>query len=246
MRRFFISRDSISGNRLSIQGREAHHIAVVLRLQPGDEVVVFDGSEREYLIALEDVSPTEVAGRIIETRPALRPIPHLVLMQGVPKGAKMDDVVRMGTELGIAEFVPFLSSRTVAEGRGRTARWRRIAIEAAKQSRRGDVPTVHEPIHFSAALDLIEGCDLRLILWEGERDRSLAQALADPSNPSRVAIVVGPEGGLAEHEVDEAVRRGAIAVSLGPLVLRTETAGIVATAMVVYELGSAGRRSSSG
>ena len=236
MRRFFVPRDAVAEDQVMIRGTQAHHMAVVLRLQPGERVIVFDGSQVDRVVELERVAPEQVTGRIVESRPGLHLGIALTLVQGIPKGTKMDDVVRMGTELGVAEFLPVHTRRTVAEARHRAARWRRIAIEAAKQSRRSDVPQVHEPVHLGPALDAISGHDLILLLWEGERQQTIAQALVGAGMPGRVAVIVGPEGGLESAEVEEATRHGAIPVSLGSLVLRTETAGIVALSMVLYEL----------
>jgi 16S rRNA (uracil1498-N3)-methyltransferase len=199
-------------------------------------VVVIDGTGVERIVALTVVTPTEVTGQVVDTRETPEPTLRLALLQGVPKGAKMDDVVRMGTELGVSEFFPFLSARTVAQGRGRTERWQRIAVESAKQSRRRDVPVVHEPALLSDALAHIAGYHRIIILWEEAQERTLAAVLASAAIPSSVAIIVGPEGGLSAHEVDAAVARGAVPVTLGPLILRTETAGVVALAMVRYEL----------
>lgn len=236
MRRFVVPQGSISGDRITICGAEAHHIAVVLRMRPGERVVVLDGSQTERVVELSRVTPEEVTGHIVETRPGLRSGIHLTLVQGVPKGAKMDDVIRMGTELGVAEFAPVAARRSVAEGRQRTGRWRKIAVAATKQSRRSDVPVVHDPAPLSSALEMVSGYDLVLILWEEERLRTIADALIRSPAPQRVAVIVGPEGGLEAAELEEAVRRGAVPVSLGPLVLRTETAGVAAVAMVLYEL----------
>lgn len=219
-----------------MRGPQAHHMAVVLRLQPGERCVFFDGSQVDRVVELQRVSPQEVTGRVIESRPGPRLGIALTLVQGIPKGVKMDDVVRMGTELGVAEFIPVRTRRTVAEARQRAPRWRRIAVEAAKQSRRGDVPHVHEAVPFSAALDAVQGYDLILVLWEGEQQHTIARALAAAGTPGRVAVIVGPEGGLDIAEVEEATRRGAKPVSLGPLILRTETAGVVAMSMILYEL----------
>lgn len=219
-----------------LRNSQARHVSVVLRLQRGERVLVFDGSGREFEVELESVGPEEVTGRIVATREGRPPSLHLALLQGVPKGSKMDDVIRMGAEVGVAEFVPFLSARTVAEGRRRASRWRRIAVEAAKQCRRSDIPLVHDPVPFDAALEQVAGYGLVVVLWEGERSRSLAEALAGAGRPSRVATVVGPEGGLEADEVERAIARGAVPVTLGPLILRTETAGIVALSMILYEL----------
>jgi 16S rRNA (uracil1498-N3)-methyltransferase len=205
-------------------------------LRPGDRLVVFDGMGIEYVAELEAVTPTQTAARIIETHRGLSPPLSLALLQGVPKGTKMDAIVRMGTELGVTEFIPFISARTVAAGRGRLERWRRIAVEAAKQCRRSDVPAVHPPVPLPAALDRVAGYDLVLLLWEGEGSRTIAQALAANGRARRVGIVIGPEGGFASEEVAQAAARGAVPVTIGPLILRTETAGAAALAMVSYEL----------
>jgi 16S rRNA (uracil1498-N3)-methyltransferase len=236
MRRFFVPRESIEGTQVSFGPEESRHIALVLRHRPGDRIVVFDGTGAEHIAELQVIAPGHVTAQIVDTRKTAHPGLHLALLQGVPKGAKMDEVVRMGTELGVAEFIPFLSIRTVATGRGRTARWRRIAIEAAKQCRRSTVPAIHEPLPLDAALDLVAGYNLLLILWEEERQRSLADVLGAAESVSRAALIVGPEGGLEQAEVQLAVQRGAVPVTLGSLVLRTETAGVAAISMVLYEL----------
>ncbi len=199
-------------------------------------MVVIDGTGVERIVALTVVTPEAVTGHVVETRESPQPTLRLALLQGVPKGAKMDDVVRMGTELGVSEFFPFLSARTVAQGRGRTQRWQRIAVESAKQARRGDVPVVHEPVPLSDALVHIAGYNRIVILWEEAHSGTIAQVLASAAMPASVAVIVGPEGGLSANEVDAAVARGAVPVTLGPLILRTETAGVVALAMVRYEL----------
>src|SRR2546426_1100068 len=178
IRRFFVPLGSIVGAQVSFPPDQARHVATVLRLRPGDRVVVFDGTGTEYLAELETVTPTGTAARIIETHRGVSQALHLALLQGVPKAAKMDDIVRMGTELGVSEFIPFISARTVAIGRGRVGRWLRIAVEAAKQCRRRDVPAVHTPAPLPAALDRVAGYDLVLLLWEGEESRTIAQALA--------------------------------------------------------------------
>lgn len=236
MHRFAVSPQSISGDRVVLRNAQARHACVVLRVKPGERVAVFDGSGREFDVELESVDAREVTGRIVATRKVAGIPLHITLLQGVPKGAKMDDVIRMGTEIGVAEFVPFLSERTVAEGRQRAERWRRVATEAAKQSGRSDVPVVYDPSPLTQALERLAGYDLVLVPWEAERNRSMRDVLEHTGRPSRVAIVIGPEGGLEAREVEEAAGFGGVPVTLGPLVLRTETAGIVAVSMVLYGL----------
>lgn len=237
MYRFFVDHSAIADNRVSVRGQEAHHLAAVLRLQPGDRVIAFDGSGNEYVVRLTAVSASEAAGEILETRPGVRVPLRLMLVQGVPKGAKMDHVIRMGTELGVAEFVPAHAARSVAVSAARAERWRRIAVEAAKQSRRADVPLVREPVPFPEAVQMAAAAQLVVVLWEGERGQTLADVLKNRPAPAQAALIVGPEGGLEQEEVDAAVAAGAVPATLGPLILRTETAGIAAAAMLFYEFG---------
>jgi len=235
MRRFVAPAGAIAGGRVTLGGSEAHHLAVVLRLRAGDRVLVVDGSGLEHIVRLTDVAPDAVTGEVLQTTAGTTPPLDLILVQGVPRGAKMDEIVRMGTELGVGTFIPALTVRSVAQSRGRASRWRRIAAEAAKQCRRADLPEVSDPVSFQTALDMVGGADLILLLWEGERVQTLASALHDAA-PRRVALLVGPEGGFDQAEVRQAINRGAIPVTLGQLILRTETAGIAAAAMVLYEL----------
>jgi len=231
-----VPRELIGNAEVAFPPEQARHVATVLRLRPGERVVVFDGTGTEYTTELKLVTPTRVRADILERHPGTQPLLRLALLQGIPKGAKMDDVIRMGTELGVAEFIPFLSARTVPQGRSRAARWQRIAAESAALCRRSDVPAVHEPVVLDKALERVAGSDLVLVLWEGERTRTIAQVLTAAAHPRRIAVIVGPEGGLAPAEVEGAVARGAVPVTVGPLILRTETAGVAALAMVVYEL----------
>ncbi|HEV8352816.1 MAG TPA: RsmE family RNA methyltransferase [bacterium] len=235
MHRFYVDPAAVEGHHILIRGLEAHHVATVLRLRPGDRCIAFDGTGLEYVVRLILVADTETIGEI-EQRHTRATVPlRLTLVQGVPKGTKMDLVIRMGTELGIGEFVPARTARSVAGGAHRAERWRRIAREAAKQSRRADVPEVREPAAFVDALDGVRGADLIVVLWEGERGRTLADALRGRSVPAAAALIVGPEGGLERDEVEQAIAAGAVPVTLGPLILRTETAGIAAAAMLFYE-----------
>lgn len=234
MRRFFAP-DGPREGRITLRGREARHLAVVLRLRPGETVIAVDGAGHEHVVRLTTVGPEIAEGEVLESRPGAAAAVDITLVQGVPKGAKMDDIIRVGTELGVRRFIPTLTKRTVGEGRGRVERWRRIAVEAAKQSRRSSIPEVLAPLPFDQALDRVADADLILLLWEGEGTRLVGDVLSSAA-PRRVALLVGPEGGFEKAEVEEAGRRGATSVGLGPLILRTESAGMAAVAMVLYEL----------
>ncbi|MBI4279095.1 MAG: 16S rRNA (uracil(1498)-N(3))-methyltransferase [Armatimonadetes bacterium] len=238
LHRFLVTPGHVQGDRLRLAGPEARHAAVVLRLRAGDHLLAFDGRTTEYLVEVERCGPAEVTGRILEARPAGGTLAvHLTLVQGLAKGAKMDAIVRMGTELGVAAFIPVAAARSVAraEAAGRVERWRRIAREASKQAHRTAIPEVHEICSFEEALRQIAGCDLCLMPWEEERGQTIGQALAGRRAAARVALIIGPEGGFAAEEVAQAKAAGVTTVSLGPLIFRTETAGPAAVAMVMYE-----------
>ena len=234
--RFLVPPGVLQGERVVLPPAESRHAAKVLRLRPGQHVVVFDGRGEEAEVELTAVSPRAVAGRVVARQGGVRPPVVITLVQGVPKGSKMDAIVRMGTEVGVARFVPVLTQRAVARpAAARVERWRRIAAAAAKQSGRSTVPRVDTPRPLEELWPELAG-SLILLPWEGERSRSLGAVLREHAGASAVTICIGPEGGWTEMEVRTAVTHGAHPVTLGPLVMRTETAGLVAAAMVLYEL----------
>ena len=231
-RRFFAAPEALDRERVVFAPREAHHIARVLRLRPGTRIVVFDGA-RDVEAELDTVDPDVVARRIGTPVVSRRPI-EIALLQGVARGPRMDLVMRMATEIGISAIYPVLTSRAVVEpGPGRLERWRRIALESAKQCGRPDLPDVRPPMSLTDALASLDPVDLLLVPWE-EETRPLGAVIA--GRPfAAAAVLIGPEGGLSLGEVDLVRRAGGETVSLGPLILRTETAGLVAAAMLLYE-----------
>jgi len=235
LRRFVIPPDAVADDRVVLRGGEARHAATVLRMQRGDRVIVLDGSGLERIVELTSVSPQETVGRVLETRQTTLRQTGFILIQGVPKASKMDDIIRMGTELGVAEFMPVLTNRTVGESSGRAERWRRIGAAAAKQSGRADVPAVRDPQPLGEVLRHLPAGTVLLVLWEGEHTRTIASTLTRHPRPAHIAILVGPEGGLDAGEVRLATAQGGVPVTLGPLVFRTETAGVAALAMMLYE-----------
>jgi 16S rRNA (uracil1498-N3)-methyltransferase len=246
---FFVPPDVFSGDEVRLEGDLARRLSRVLRLKAGAAVVLLDGSGLEYETRLDAVGPQRVTGTVVGRRPG-RPEPRvrLVLYQSLVKGERFDWVLEKGTELGVAAFVPLLSQRNVvraAPGRpGRPERWRRVVREAAEQCGRSVLPELLPAEGLKEALS--EAVDLRLLPWEGEGTLGLATALrrARPAlkgvERPTVAVLIGPEGGFAADEVAVARRAGAQVVSLGRRILRSETAGIVAAAAVLYELGELG------
>jgi 16S rRNA (uracil1498-N3)-methyltransferase len=201
----------------------------VLRLRVGDRFIAFDGRGAEWDAELTSVAD-EVMGKVISERTAVSLPYRLTLYQALPKADKMDRIVRMGTELGVAAFVPVIASRSIKRG-SRRDRWRRIAAEAARQSRRSEVAHISEPLVFDAAVERFSGHAMRLVLWE-DGGLPFATALESGGRASDIAVFVGPEGGFDAREVDALQSVGTMC-DLGPLVLRTETAGVAAAAIVL-------------
>ncbi|MHB1418925.1 MAG: 16S rRNA (uracil(1498)-N(3))-methyltransferase [Bacillota bacterium] len=245
MHRFFVSPDQIIGDQVVIQGAEVRHLNLVLRLRPGQEIEVVDGCGYEYSVRLTYVSSEKAEGDILLRKiSGNEPPVEVILYQGLSKGDKLELVIQKGVELGVKQIIPLITERTVVQWERsspqRLDRWKRVAMEAAKQSRRGCIPSVEEPVALTHCLELWPTGLLGLFLWEEERSRGFREILRQAGNPRRVALLVGPEGGFTANEASLAAGRGLIPVSLGPRILRTETAGIVALALTLYELGDLG------
>lgn len=229
-----------------ITGADALHLTRVLRLAAGDEVLLLDGTGRVFSAEIREVVREGVRAMVtgaadLPADPGLR----VTLVPALAKGDRMDEVVQKATEVGAAAIIPVISERTVVrltpEKAGqRVERWRRIATEAAEQCRRPLVPEVRPVCRFEEALELVPGGGLAFFLWEEERETGLKQALRSRSPVREVFLFTGPEGGFIPEEAAAATASGAVSVSLGPRLLRTDTAGVVAVALVLYEWGDIG------
>lgn len=242
MQRFFLPGEALAGDRVELDAETLHHLATVLRLRPGAEVELLDGAGLICRCRLESFTRRHGTAAVLERRREEETGFPVRLLQGLPKGDKMDLVLQKGTELGIGRFVPILAGRSIA-GRApdreekRLQRWRRIIREAARQSRRPVLPAIEPPVSLEAGL---AGCDeeLRLLLWE-EGERPLTEELT-AITPASAAILVGPEGGFSSAEADAARAAGFVPVRVGPRILRTETAGLALAAVLQYLYGDLG------
>ncbi|MBI1800063.1 MAG: 16S rRNA (uracil(1498)-N(3))-methyltransferase, partial [Chloroflexi bacterium] len=236
--RFFISPDSLRHERVTLDAVVAHQVRHVLRLQAGDTILLLDNSGWEFEVELEAVGHDAVSGRVVDRRLAGgEPRLRLTLYQALLKADKFEWVLQKGTELGIAVFRPVLAEHCVRGdvSEGRMERWRRIVQEAAEQSRRGRVPSLHEPVSFAQAAQEAGQSGLSLIAHEQERGQSLRAWLSAHKAAPSLALFVGPEGGFSAGEMALAAQHGLAAVSLGPRILRAETAGLVAASAIFYE-----------
>lgn len=231
--RFFLPPDAFVDGHVCFPAGTSHQIARVLRLRPGDRVVALDGSGREYVARLTDTGPP-ATGEIETSRPNLAEPPRPIeLYQGMLKATKLETVIQRCVEVGATRIVPVLTERCVPAELG-AARWQRfqtIAREAAEQSRRGIIPAVAHPLAFSAAIREATTAGPTLLLYEnaagGRLDRIPPLRAGGP-----IALFVGPEGGFDGAEVALARDLGANILSLGPRILRAETAAVVACAVV--------------
>ena len=254
MARFFVKTDplELQNGRITITGHDVNHIANVLRASKGDELVLCDGAGTDYHVVIDQISKEKIGTVIRDARAsATEPPVGITLFQGIPKADKMDYIIQKCVELGVRSIVPVITSRSVVrfgsarDAAAKTARWNRIALEAAKQCDRGIVPEVNGPVKFDEALELADGYGLKLFPYEEEKEGSLRKVLQEHrmammgSSPG-IAVFIGPEGGFDPEEAEKAVKSGFKPVTLGPRILRTETAGIAVAAIVMYELGDMG------
>ena len=244
MRRFTLQPERLAGGRVTFDADESRHLARVLRLRPGDTVVATDGAGRDYTVRLERLGEEAVGAVLAEAAGVAASPLAITLIQGMPKGDKMEAIVRAATELGVARVLPALCERTIvrleaSRWRERARRWQRVAREAAKQSGRAVIPEVEPPRPLDGWLAAEPPGDLPLCLWEGG-GAPLGGVLAAASRPRSATVVIGPEGGLTAGEVEVARTRGLQVVSLGPRILRTETAGPAIVAILQSRFGDLG------
>jgi 16S rRNA (uracil1498-N3)-methyltransferase len=254
--RFFIPTDWFEGDKVTLSGALVHQIRDVLRLMPGETIVVLDDSGWEYEVQLSTVEQEQATGQV-QNKVLARTEPRakITLYQSLLKGDKFEWVLQKGTELGIVEFVPIVCDRCVMGNvdevsKSKLERWRRIILEAAEQSKRARLPRLQLPLLFAQACERARRAELALLSWEGERTRSLRSMLTEYNSlpvtahgktsamrkPFSISIFVGPEGGFTAREVDQARRYGLAPVSLGPRILRAETAALAAVTMILYQL----------
>ena len=232
--RFWIAPDQLDGERVSFSADQAHQLQNVLRLRPGDTVRVFDGQRpRDLVVRLDDSRHGVVEG---DRAQALEPHTRLIVYPALLQRDKFETVLQKLTEIGATGIVPVITARSLVRtgtDQRRQQRWRSILREASEQSGRGVVPSLLAALPFDAAVHAAEGT--RVMAYEGERHHDVRAALH--ARPDVVSLFVGPEGGYEPSEVDCAQRAGAELVTLGPRVLRTETASPLLAALVLYELG---------
>ncbi len=246
MTRFFIESDQIKGETVILKGEDRHHLSNVLRQGPGGEITVVNGKGEEYLVEIVEVTTDQVHGAIVKKMERqAEPRVKITLVQSLPKADKFEWILQKNTELGVSRFQPVFTERSnikldQATQERKLERWGKIIREAAEQSGRQIIPVL-EPIR--RWNEMLSGCNTGLVLipWEGETVQSLKQVLGRQTKiPESLKVLIGPEGGFSLKEVEEAKEKGAIPVTLGPRILRTETAGLVVASALLYHFGDLG------
>lgn len=247
MDRFFVEKKNINleNNTCIIEGEDVKHISKVLRCKIGEELEVCDNDNNEYICEITDIEKSIVTLDILEKIDIKRESDLKVkLYQGLPKGPKMEVILQKLTEVGVDEIILVQTKRSVAKVDDKKEdkkieRWERIIYEAAKQSKRGKIPKLRGVLSFKEALEEMKSNDFNIIPYENERTKSIKKSLKGV-NINNIGIFVGPEGGFDETEIQSVEDIGGQSVSLGPRILRTETASIVASSIVLYELSDIG------
>ncbi len=239
MPKFFVSKQQIA-NQITILDEDAKHIKTVLRAKPGEEMTVCDGEGTDYFCKINAVAEKEILLDILEKKPCqTEPAVKITLFQGLPKADKMDMIIQKCVELGIDSIVPVVTERTIVKldkkEPKKIQRWQKIAESAAKQSGRGKIPCIENVLSFSQAIEESKKLCSAVIPYEKELQRGIKEFVKTFSGDT-LGLFIGPEGGFSLEEIQQAQKEGILPITLGKTILRTETAAIVATAILLHEL----------
>ncbi len=243
MQHFFVTPSQVKEEGIYIEGSDVNHMKNVLRMRCGEELVVNDGNNRRYRCAVDGYEEDKVFLRILEEKTVDTELSsRIYLFQGLPKQDKMELIVQKAVELGAYQIIPVSTRRSVVKldekkAQKKAERWQQIAVSAAKQAGRGYIPEVAPVVSYRQAVERAKELDVILIPYELERGMRATKEIIEAVRPGQsVAVFIGPEGGFEKDEVELAVSCGAKAVSLGRRILRTETAGLAALAVLMFHL----------
>lgn len=246
MHRFFVNKENISEDSIYIDGEDVKHIVNVLRIEIGEEIEICDKAGTDYRCKIVELSKENIECEILEKYKSRGESEiEIVLFQGLPKSTKMELIVQKSTELGVKKIVPLVTSRSIVKINDRkkeekkVERWTKIAEEAAKQSKRGIIPEISPIMSFSEMLDYLNDELMVIVPYENEEDIGIKSVLKD-CKYKKINIIIGPEGGFSDSEIASLKAVNSHIVTLGPRILRTETAGFTTSALVLYELGDLG------
>ncbi len=244
MHRFFVR--APFAEEMIIVDKDAHHIANVLRMQPGEELQIVSSDQVSALMRVKDITVDAVMVELVEVlEQQHEPSVELVLLQGLPKGEKIDFIVQKAVEIGVSTIVPVAMDNCVVKltkdkAPKKVERWQKIAEEAAKQAKRDIIPKVEQVLSWQEAMSYGDTEALKIMAYEVEDEYGLRQVLQNNPDARKIYVLVGPEGGISKEEYTKAVAAGFHSVTLGTRILRTETAGLVTMAAILYEKGDFG------
>ena len=245
MHRFFVNKEQIINDKIEILGLDVKHIKDVLRLKIGEKIEI-SSEGMTYISEIESLSKEKIATNILDKfKGSNEPPIDLILYQGLAKGSKMDLIIQKGTEVGVSKFYPLAASRSIVKikdikkEQSKVERWKGIVDGAAKQSKRDMIPQVENIIAFDEMIDLLKDEENIIVPYEDEKANTIKKDLQE-IKAGKIHLIIGPEGGFEPSEIQKLKDIGAKIVTLGPRILRTETAGIVAASIILYELGDLG------
>lgn len=244
MYQFFVEDEQVTEDGVLITGSDVNHIRNVLRMKPGERVRISTRTGSNYLCSITQVEEMSIAAQILETMAGTELPNRIVLFQGLPKADKMELIIQKAVELGAAEIVPVSMKNCVVKldakkAENKVKRWQQIVESAAKQSKRSLIPAVHEVLSYREAVAYAAECDVRLVPYENEQGMAGTKTMIEAIVPGEsIAVFIGPEGGFDESEIAEARDAGMKTISLGNRILRTETAGLAALSILMYQIES--------
>ena len=247
MQKFFVNEEQIKDNVIIVTGEDVNHISNVLRLRIGEEVIVGNKKSGEsYLCKIKQINQKEVILDIIKLKEeSTEPNTYIHILQGLPKADKMEQIIQKCTEIGVSEFTPVAMERSIVKLEGKDAtkkieRWQKIAETAAKQSKRDIIPKINTSMNFKNIFENLKNYDIVLVAYENEKEHELKQVLKEinRNNFKKIAIIIGPEGGISTDEIKIIEQYGGKSISLGKRILRTETASVVVSSIILYEFES--------
>ncbi|MFP4015439.1 MAG: 16S rRNA (uracil(1498)-N(3))-methyltransferase [Halanaerobiales bacterium] len=249
MHRFFVDKNAIEGEVVRVTGSDFNHISHSLRMQEGDRFIVNNGDGLDYTVELKEITEQVVIAEIKDRQKNMNETSiNVTLAQAIPKKNNMDLIIQKCTEIGVKRIIPINTSRTIVKISGKKLdrkldRWQKIAEEAAKQSRRGIIPEINRLINLKELKSFFADYNLVLVPWEDEKTLGLRELWNKESVDTgleNILIIIGPEGGFSAEEVKSLQENGGRSITLGPRILRTETAGLVALTAVLYQAGELG------
>lgn len=244
MYHFYVENSNIFEQEIRITGADVKHMKQVLRMKPGEKIIICNGQGKDYYSIIDRIEEQEIIARIEKIRETESELStKLILFQGIPKKDKMEFVIQKAVELGVYEIVPMLTKRTIVKleekkkEQKKIERWSEIAKSAAKQSGRGWIPRITEPLSFREALKKASSLDAAMVPYEAEEGIVAAREyVSGLKGLSTVGILIGPEGGFEEEEIALAKQFGIRPITLGKRILRTETAGLAVLSILMFAL----------